>query len=554
MIFRKLSDIKREQELAAKSYHESTDVSSTGNNAIRKLLTKFRKKSVDSRNDSDSHDNVSSPLLLLGNNGSSSDLTKQRRGSNANIRLNTINEKSESYRANRGGEILAKLFSDANDTDSIEINYPILPPLSEATSVKQKWIILLSKAKGGVENIPKVFLMSEQQNELMNDDYNSRKNPIIIESTPVDDEQRIYSDHSDVNKMRENLDESQGFFLEPFDQHGTSRRSSRSLEFLTTIDDTTLCKNPHQFLNVLIDCRNDLKTNIDMLNNKISNVDTRIAKLFSLMNVNINNSNSSNDAIESAGISKTNQSKNSFGNFLQVKDARHPDSNYSLNVNSTSMDMGGNGSKRNLNFNILSPPTSISVEGGLSNISSQNNKKNGSLFNTPLISDDVSQQPAVSQSSILTTLTEVSFSKTPTDENIDIKKRKDRNSSNASIAAATAAAAATSSSSISTTAALATKTTLQQPHKHRHPHSQHHHQHQNLSGQYSSTTSTQRSGNNNNNPNMVSTIVSSSYTPVNYNINLLSTDPELRFLTSENDTNNNNNHKSSKKSSKKNFY
>ena len=38
---------------------------------------------------------------------------------------------------------------------------PILPPLNEAVSVKQKWVILLSKAKGGVHMIPRTFVINE---------------------------------------------------------------------------------------------------------------------------------------------------------------------------------------------------------------------------------------------------------------------------------------------------------------------------------------------------------------------------------------------------------
>ncbi len=59
---------------------------------------------------------------------------------------------------------------------SSKMPLPVLPPLSEARSVKEKWNILLSKAKGGVENIPRAFLTENNKSPDTNkSNFNERQ-------------------------------------------------------------------------------------------------------------------------------------------------------------------------------------------------------------------------------------------------------------------------------------------------------------------------------------------------------------------------------------------
>jgi hypothetical protein len=181
-----LSDLKREQELADRSKHESGDIESTSsNNAIKKLLNKFRKRSVDSRTDPEAHfsenqggestptnrDQSSFLSLISGSNSAinnkesgvlgglfSSSSNKgsdnhSNKTSNAlaiptsassGTRLITISEKNESSPSkNSSIAPQSPVFFSLTKKDSFK--YPVLPPLSEAQSVKQKWNILLSK-------------------------------------------------------------------------------------------------------------------------------------------------------------------------------------------------------------------------------------------------------------------------------------------------------------------------------------------------------------------------------------------------------------------------
>lgn len=193
-----MADVRREQELADKSKNEQTEQiePTNSNNAIKKLLSKLRKRSIDSRADPDAYhsiDNVtnnqsnsnnlntnpqsisaislvSAPAINIAtvgftsksensSNRSTSGSTLALPSSVSGTRLITITEKNE-VSGRKAGNLNGRTVSPFMS----QIKYPVLPPLNEATSVKQKWNILLSKAKGGVENIPRAFLTCTNEN------------------------------------------------------------------------------------------------------------------------------------------------------------------------------------------------------------------------------------------------------------------------------------------------------------------------------------------------------------------------------------------------------
>lgn len=366
-----MSDVKREQELADKSKNDGSSEqvdSNSSNNAFKKLFNKLRKRSVDSRNDPDiSHaesnagsgasgglnslvsairdqtsgstgsSSVTSNALALfssgksdaytsksGSGGSSMPLANSMSGG---VRLITISEKNESP-TKKSLNMLSRNSSQA------PFKYPVLPPLSEAQSVKQKWNILLSKAKGGVENIPKAFLtctneLSESVPSSMNIDggglentgqeirsaeHNSaiRKKPsfkathvsgeipsLSISTSKLQSTSKSDNEKSDTKEEKNvflhpnscllhkteslrsrassnQLDESQGFFLDL--DNIDLERSTKSSRF-----DDGLNRNPSQLLRSLIDYRQELKIEIESLNTKISKIDKKISELLQLV-------------------------------------------------------------------------------------------------------------------------------------------------------------------------------------------------------------------------------------------------------------------------------
>ena len=190
--------------------------------------------------------------------------------------------------------------------------HPELPPLSEATSVKQRWNILLSKAKGGVENIPKAFLSCSEANQSVNSNMNTALlehhrdelshtfvhqdesdqpklktaslssaviNPTIVKSSSNNDPERLSIQSKlceSCNTPAPHLDESGGFFLDiDFFDMERSNKSSRN--------DDGLNRNPQQLLNSLIEYRQELKVEIENMNAKISKVDKKICDILQLI-------------------------------------------------------------------------------------------------------------------------------------------------------------------------------------------------------------------------------------------------------------------------------
>ena len=153
MIFRKLKDIKREQELASTINNEPINAKELINNsAIKKLFSKFRKRSIDSKAGSDTGEALLSP------HGDTGNRTKKK-NTTPKTKIMTISEQRE---MNKKPSFRFKNFNEVTET----VELPVLPPLAEAVSVRQKWIILLAKAKGGVDKIPKAFLNGHETDQV----------------------------------------------------------------------------------------------------------------------------------------------------------------------------------------------------------------------------------------------------------------------------------------------------------------------------------------------------------------------------------------------------
>ena len=190
VIFRKLKDIKREQELANRalsSYEPIISKEVANNNAIKKLFSKFRKRSsVDSKAGSDTGSVASSINAIW--------KTESQLAKASNTALNlifpkitTITEKRESNAFRRSDELTTPI-EISNAFMSLlcggvgeKIKYPVLPPLSEARNAREKWVILLSKSLGGVEKIPKAFLCLDNVEEEAEDA--AFEVPVVVEST-----------------------------------------------------------------------------------------------------------------------------------------------------------------------------------------------------------------------------------------------------------------------------------------------------------------------------------------------------------------------------------
>jgi hypothetical protein len=285
IIFRKLKDLKKELELADPSKFEPVNpIEAANNSAIRKLLSKFRKKSYDSRNGSDTGENfgsIASNINMIWRNdyqpekipNSNSILSKVTILSDAKDKINTASYPNP----------FIKLIGPQD--------YPILPPLSEAKTTRLKWIILLSKSLGGIQNIPKAFLSFEQP-EIKYEDLSS-KNIITLKRVPSKhknsnskksirrdpsnknllypticinkEKSQTFNEHFDNNVF---LEESIGFFL---DERDHSLKSSRN--------DDGLNSNPKKLLNSLFKFRLDIKNEIENTNAKMSWIDKQISEL-----------------------------------------------------------------------------------------------------------------------------------------------------------------------------------------------------------------------------------------------------------------------------------
>ena len=340
IIFRKLKDLKKELELADPSKFEPVNpIEAANNSAIRKLLSKFRKKSYDSKG-SDTGENfgsVASNINMMWRNDYQTEKIP-----NSNSVLSKVTILSDARE---------KINSTSNMNPFINLigpqDYPVLPPLNEATSVRQKWIILLSKSLGGIQKIPKAFLGFEQ-NEIKYEDMfkESSKNIITLKRVPSKsnnsrsmkksisrvpsnknllypsiciskEKSQTFTENTDNNVF---LEESVGFFL---DERDLSLKSSRN--------DDGLNSNPKKLLNNLFKFRLEIKNQIEKTNAKMSLIDKQITELLNSM---------SHDACDLRKLSSdsTNKYLRSTSNLLNIHSPKPNDLNeskflFNLNTN-----------------------------------------------------------------------------------------------------------------------------------------------------------------------------------------------------------------------------
>lgn len=352
---------------------------------------------------------------------------------------------------------------------------PTLPSLNEAATVRQKWVILLSKAKGGVYNIPKAFVNHETDSNLL------RRSPSTLsmikqveaeaEANQPDAQPQqasklqlkvpsnllaptIYKSTSNytekislrsTNKLNEsatlgnfqNLDESGGFQLD-----------IDNLEFESTIktsrNDDGFNRNPQKLLSTLIECRQDLKTEIEKFNSKITKIDKKIIEILQILAT-----TNQLEASMRSEIKKTNQ-------FLDINNNTGRNSRMTTNDSIYSFGMHGNvsnmvqTSSQNSNLkslNVTSP--SVSVIGSKSNLklrptssmmldNTNNDDKQNTLPESKTTSQLASHQATLTQPTI--TVNEVKASKSSKQPKESHKRDNIAGSNSSSIASAVAGA------------------------------------------------------------------------------------------------------------------
>ena len=329
IIFRKLKDLKKELELADPSKFEPVNpIEAANNSAIRKLLSKFRKKSYDSRG-SDTGENfgsVASNMNMMWRNDYQAEKLP-----NSNSTLSKVTILSDIKEKNNNISNMNPFINLIGPQE-----YPILPPISKATSSRQKWIILLSKSLGGIQNIPKAFLGFEQ-NEIKYDDMfkESSKNIITLKRIPSKHSRSLKKPISRVpsnknllypsiciskeksQRLANNfdndvfLDESIGFFL---DERELSLKSSRN--------DDGLNSNPKKLLNNLFKFRLEIKNQNEKTNAKMSLIDEQITEL-------LNSMSQDKFDLRKSSSSSTNKYLRSTSNLLNIHSPKPNDLNES---------------------------------------------------------------------------------------------------------------------------------------------------------------------------------------------------------------------------------
>ena len=258
-------------------------------------------------------------------------------GSGGGAKLLTISEQNEKSK-------LSSLF-DRKQSDA-NFKYPVLPPLNEAQSVKQKWSILLSKAKGGVENLPKAFLCSMDQTESISSNLNDRTK--LISKSSAEEISKISVDSSN-NKLqhqkiqssssnqfndkpsssqtkKDSLDESFGFKTTTDYDHSVKSAAAAA----ALLDDEDVTKNPKKLLNSLIEMRQDLKSQIENTNIKMSKIDKKITEVLQFM-------------VSSGGLSNnTNRNDNQQYFVGSHEYSRQPPKNLTFVDSSTSFGLNSN--------------------------------------------------------------------------------------------------------------------------------------------------------------------------------------------------------------------
>lgn len=249
---------------------------------------------------------------------------------------------------------------------------PILPPLNEAVSVKQKWVILLSKAKGGVHMIPRTFVINENDANIFRQKTQEQINQIQEEEVEAKHEDEINnatinvltpaiykssSSHIEKISLKTKFNESYTLGnMNNLDESGGFNLDIDNLEFETTIkssrNDDGFNRNPQKLLSTLIECRQDLKTEIEKFNSKITKVDKKIIEILQLLA--LTNETNRNEIIirqkgnqfldinNNMGRNRLNDSIYSFGlnsnNSMSIMQTSSQNSNLkALNANSPSV-------------------------------------------------------------------------------------------------------------------------------------------------------------------------------------------------------------------------
>jgi CRP-like cAMP-binding protein len=411
VIFRKLKDLRRELELANRLNNDTINSSkeimgiNNNNSAIKKLFAKFRKRSsVDSKAGSDTGSVGSSINAIWKNDGQMIGKTSNNAMNNSFPRITTITEKRESN-AYRSVELVTPTEISAsfmNMFSTEKIKYPVLPPLSKATS-RQKWIILLSKSLGGIERIPRAFLCFDQTNLESNTDtvfieetiQPRPENKMIIPTIKHSQSKISNSESSQTIAKRERpmlkvlkdtyLGESFGF--NPEYDHLEAERSLKSSR-----NDDGLNGNPKQLLNSLIDMRLELKNKIENSNAKLTKIDKKITEILGLM---------SSDEMHFKKSSSTLSNRKKSSNFLDIN-INSPKSNKNFNDSVFSFDVKSNSNVSQLTKSVYDIPKLDGADShnvNNTNTTSSSNKLKDSKQSFPKISESTTTNEKINKSS-----------------------------------------------------------------------------------------------------------------------------------------------------------
>ncbi len=282
--------MKREQELGERSRNHS-DINE--NNVSRKALTRFRKLSVDLRNENERMDNSN-------NNNNNNDMANNEKSKIKNQSNNHLlssfdtTPQSTSHNSDKF-ELLKQL---SKNSANIQINEKInkniknlkRPILHLANNAKDKWLLMLCRVKGGIENLPKIFLASLDMNSLFtninfSNDDDTTTTPVKSSTKNLYKKLSVNQDKNIVNKLETNkIIKSSDFSIN--DDHSYRQQSNFSLNLMH-----------NKLINSLAEIRYELKKDVDCLNNKMQKVDEKI--LFLIQNYSYKPDNNNNNNKES---------------------------------------------------------------------------------------------------------------------------------------------------------------------------------------------------------------------------------------------------------------
>jgi hypothetical protein len=248
LIFRKLSDIKREQELG--DINDNTNNNNNNNNIGS--LGLFRKFSTDRRTENEYINNESNnknknQSLCLSFNSDKLELLKQLSKNTANIQINEkVNKKIK------------------NTKKSI---------IHLAKNPKDKWLLIMCRAKGGIENIPKIFLANLDANSLFTvTDSSAGDLSIRNESTEIT--------FINNNSKKRNSSIRSEFNILSLDSNNNNNNIN--------LKQSNLNFHPNnRVVNALFEIRFELKKDIDNINNKMGKIDEKILALIQTLNTSV---------------------------------------------------------------------------------------------------------------------------------------------------------------------------------------------------------------------------------------------------------------------------